>query len=404
MKPGRLQPPVGYRVPLSDLIRAMRGLTTAGSRDRFEREVAGHFGVEHACAVSSGKAALTTALRALHGLTGRTRVIFPAYTCYSVPSAIVKAGLIPVPVDVRRGSFDYDYDRLQNSLDDTVLCALSVHLFGIPADTHRLIDSCRRRGIFVIEDAAQAMGVTSGGQPLGTRADVGFFSLGRGKNITGGSGGVILASDPDIVRALRALRAGMQTAPAVRRLRTIIELAVMSVFISPYLYWVPAGIPWLRLGETIFHSDFRLELMADVQAEALHQWRRRLTLLNAARRRAAAFYRRHIPAAAGQDSDIPYLRFPVLVRDPAERDRILREGRASGIGVMYPRSVGAIPELRSRLTSREFPEAERIAAALITLPTHPLLTDRDRARVCAVVNGSAMEPLDAVHDRRAAAS
>ncbi len=340
-------------------------------------------------------------LRALHAISGRAKVILPAYTCYSVPSAIVKAGLIPVPCDIARGTLDYDYARLQPMLGRDVLCALSVHLFGIPSDTHRLRNLCKPEGVFVVEDAAQAMGVQAGGEWLGTRADVGFFSLGRGKNITCGSGGIILTNDADISKRLAALVTAHAESIAAD-VRTLVELGAMSMFISPRLYWFPAGIPALRLGETIFHPEFPIHALSDLQANLLEGWPARLAELNAVRRETGAFYRRSVAAAAGCEADVPYLRFPLIVGERAVRDRILQEGKELGISAMYPGSVGAIPEIRGLLSQHRFSEAERVATSLVTLPTHPLLTERDRRKICDLLNASAADSLAAVDDQRMA--
>ena len=115
MKVARTQPPVGYRFPMAALLRGAFQAASADAsiRDVLERELADHFRLRHVVALSSGKAALTIILIALKALTGRRKVILPAYTCYSVPSAIVKAGLDMVPCDIARNSFDYDYDRLR---------------------------------------------------------------------------------------------------------------------------------------------------------------------------------------------------------------------------------------------------------------------------------------------------
>ena len=402
MKIRRTQPPVGYRVPISDLAHAAaRGLAQGERRVALEQQVAAHFGVRSAFAVSSGKAALTIALRALHALTGRTKVLLPAYTCYSVPSAIVKAGLIPVPCDIEAGTFDYDYASLQPMLGRDVLCALSVHLFGIASDTRRLKNLCEPEGIFVVEDAAQAMGVERAGDWLGTRGDVGFFSLGRGKNITCGSGGLILTNVEKIATRLRQL---VTPHPRAIRadIRTLLELTAMSVFIAPRLYWFPAGIPALKLGETIFHPEFPIHALSDFQAHVLAGWPERLAALNAIRREAGAFYRRAVDGVSEREADVPYLRFPVMIGGPAARDRILEEGKALGISAMYPGTVGAIPEIRGLLSEHRFPEAERVASSLVTLPTHPLVTEEDRRRICEVVNASAGDTLAAVDDERVA--
>jgi len=99
-----------------------------------EEEIQKHFGVTYACLVSSGTAALTMALIALRDLSERTDVIIPAFTCYSVPAAVLTAGLRPVLCDVEPSTFDFDYAQLATTLTDNTLSVVAHHLFGVPAD------------------------------------------------------------------------------------------------------------------------------------------------------------------------------------------------------------------------------------------------------------------------------
>ena len=392
----RTQPPVGYRFAIGDLLRAVAD--SASGADASERLAAGlsrHFGGQRVFAVTSGKASLTLILRALHAMTGRRKVIVPAYTCYSVPSAVVKAGLDVVPCDVAPGTFDYDYSRLQPLLGQDVLCALSVHLFGIPSDPVRLKALCEPRGIFVVEDAAQAMGGMRDGVALGTIGDIGFFSLGRGKNVTCGSGGIILTRSGDIASELEHGFAGVPPSGTAADLKTIVTLAALSVFISPRLYWLPAGLPFLRLGETVFHDDFPVRRLSAFQASLLSRWTERLAALDAVRCGHARFYRAHLDGVQIPSTDLPYLRFPVLLPSSEERERILfrEHGKKLGMSVMYPTTVAGIRQLQGRLPEYVFPEAERIVSTLVTLPTHPLLSEAERVRICSLVNHAAEQPL-----------
>ena len=398
----RMQPPVGYRLSIPAIARAATALVPlTPARAALERQMSEHFGVDTCVAVNSGKAALTIALRALHAITGKTKVVLPAYTCYSVPSAIVKAGLVPVPCDIAPDSFDYDYEQLAPRLDDPdTLCALSVHLFGIPADTHRLAALCRPRQVFVVEDAAQAVGAEHNGERLGTRGDVGFFSFGRGKNVTCGAGGMILTGMPAVAREIQRLAQALPSPSRASAVKSLAEMCAMSLFLAPYLYWVPASIPALKLGETIFYRDFPVERLMDCAARLLDAWPQRLAALNRARLANAAYYRRHLAAGHRDDESIAYLRYPLVVGDRAVRDRLLRRGREVGISRMYPTSVGSIPELRGVLSTYDFPEAERRAACLVTLPTHPLLTEADRQRVCEIANASGADALAAIDNQR----
>src|SRR5207245_5662503 len=86
--------------------------------------------------------------------------------------------------------------------DDT-LCVVPTHLLGLPSDVERVKDLCEGKGTFVVEDAAQAMGLKHGDHLAGSLGDVSFFSLGRGKNITCGSGGIILTNSDSIAKSIQ---------------------------------------------------------------------------------------------------------------------------------------------------------------------------------------------------------
>jgi dTDP-4-amino-4,6-dideoxygalactose transaminase len=389
MRVARTQPPAGYRIPLHDLLRAACKAALPGSHaiDRLTAQVEAVFQARRAYAVSSGKAGLTCLLQALNALTGRRKVVLPAYTCYSVPAAIVRAGLEPVPCDIGAASFDYDYGRLEALLGPDTLCVLSVHLLGIPADTPRLLQLCRPSGIFVVEDAAQAMGGTHGGRLLGTCGDAGFYSLGRGKNVTAGGGGIIITSSPEIADALKRVVDALPQRSWLDGLATFSALSVLSVFVSPNLYWLPAGLPFLRLGETVYETDFAMRRLSHFQAGLLDNWPAQLQRLNAGRRRTAEYYLQHIACARDYGPAAAYLRFPLIVANGKVRAEILDEGRSMGMSAMYPTSVGGIPQLRL-LSRRSFPNATQVSARLLTLPTHPLLRQRDLQEICDIVNAA----------------
>jgi len=124
----------------ADLWHGLCGLCSAGpSIQAIEDQIREDFGVSHAFLVSSGTAALTIALMALkaralsEGCSQRSDVVIPAYTCFSVPAAVVKAGLRPVLCDVESTSFDFNHDQLERTLNDRTLCVVAHHLFGFPA-------------------------------------------------------------------------------------------------------------------------------------------------------------------------------------------------------------------------------------------------------------------------------
>jgi perosamine synthetase len=384
MKPRRTVPPVGYRIPF----RELAGAVVPGLSDgAFEREFADYCGTSHVSSVSSGKAALSVILLALKSLSGKMKVIVPAYTCYSVAAAVVNNGFDLIPCDVAGDSFDYDYDKLTTILrrESGVLAVLSVHLFGIPSDTRRTMALCKPRNVFVIEDAAQGLGGMSEDARLGTIGDVGFFSLGRGKNVTCGGGGVIVTNAETVGRAIDSIVKTLPKNGAAHAAKAWLMLLVLSVFMSPRLYWFPAGLPFLRLGETIFPETFAIRRLSNLEKRILRGWRSRLARLDETRRRHSRFYA-GVAHGASYDPTVAYLRFPVRISRNARTRLLGDDGRRLGITGMYPTSIARIPQLSGRLEPTEFPEADALAATLVTLPTHPLVTPQDRDAIAALLN------------------
>ncbi len=248
---GRTVPPAAAPLSWRDLWHGVAGACSpARSVRALEREIREHFGVRHVFLVSSGTAALTLALEALKSLSRRREVVIPAYTCFSVPAAVVRAGLRPVPCDIDPATFDFDHALLEEKLNADTLCVIAHHLFGIPSDMERMGALCAPRGAFVVEDAAQAMGAQDKGRALGTMGDLGVFSLGRGKNITCGSGGIVVTSRDEIARAVSARCRRLEAPRPAEGLKDLVQLMLMAVFIRPRLYWIPAAVPFLRLGQT----------------------------------------------------------------------------------------------------------------------------------------------------------
>src|SRR6185436_3231003 len=260
MRVGRTVPPAAAPLGCADLWHGIVGaLRPARSIRALEDEVLREFRVGHVFTVSSGKAALTLTLMALKSGSSRRDVVIPAYTCYSVPAAVLEAGLRPVLCDIDSSTFDFDHAQLARTLNRDTLCVVAHHLFGVPAGIARIRALCAAHGIVLVEDAAQAMGAASSGRRLGTLGDVGIFSLGRGKNITCGSGGIIVTNSAALSDAIAELYRPLTAASRASQLADFVRLVVMAVFIRPWLYWIPAALPFLGLGRTVFPKQVRLK-------------------------------------------------------------------------------------------------------------------------------------------------
>jgi dTDP-4-amino-4,6-dideoxygalactose transaminase len=178
-----------------------QGPTTA----RFEEEFAAAVGVKHAVATSSCTTALHLAVIAA-GVGPGDEVILPSFTFPATANAVLYEGGTPVLVDVEPGTLNVDPAAALAAIGPRTKALLGVHLFGAPCAIVRLRDAAAARGLFVIEDAACAIGTRVGDRPAGGFGDVACFSLHARKVVTCGEGGMLTTDDEDLAELFRSLR------------------------------------------------------------------------------------------------------------------------------------------------------------------------------------------------------
>lgn len=371
-----------------DLAHGFLGIMNRKFPASLENEMKEYFGTKHVFLVSSGKAALFLILSGLKSLTGKKKVILPAYTCFSVPSSVRMAGLEIVLCDVRPETLDYDFTQLKELVDDETLCILSTHLFGIPSDVAKIRSLTGDRRIFIVEDAAQAMGGVFDDKKLGTLGDVGFFSLGRGKNISCGSGGVIITSAGDIAGSIRKEHAELEKTSTMEYVKNIVKIIFQTIFIRPNLYWFPKNLPFLKIGETQYYPAFPVKKFTGFQAGLLHDWRNKLEMMNRRRSGNAEYYIEHLQLSGKlpiHENGLRYNRFPMYAADKTSKDKLCEMGDVLGISPMYPSPIHKIKEIKNSDQHVRFGSAEVIADTLVTLPTHGLLKEKDKKRIFEMV-------------------
>ena len=178
--------------------------------DAFEREFAEAVGVPYAVALSSGTAALHLALQLL-GVGRGGEVITSTLTFAATANAICYVGASPVFLDVSADTWNMDPDLLEEELDARQTrnalpsAVISVDLYGQCADYERIVAICRRFGVPLIEDAAEALGATSGSRQAGAFGECAAFSFNGNKIITTSGGGMLVSHRRDIVEQARHL-------------------------------------------------------------------------------------------------------------------------------------------------------------------------------------------------------
>jgi perosamine synthetase len=179
---------------------------------RFEAELAAWCGTCFGIVTSSGTAALHLALLALDIGPG-DEVIVPAFTYVALANAIKYTGARPVFVDVDTATWLIDLNQIEDKITPQTRAIMAVHLYGHPVDMVSLNEIARRYGLWVIEDASEALGAKVNDQPVGSIGEIGCFSFYGNKVITTGEGGGLVTNIPALAEKARLLRNQAQVGP-----------------------------------------------------------------------------------------------------------------------------------------------------------------------------------------------
>lgn len=385
--------PSGSPIRPSELLAC---LTAVGkpSADNLRRALCAKLEVKHAFLMANGRGAMSLLLRNLADQqTDRERryVVIPSYTCYSVAASALMAGLEVLVCDIDEDTLCYNLEQLESIDYSQVLAIVSANLYGIPDQLPELEALARRHGVFLIDDAAQCLGATADGRPVGTFGDAGILSFDKGKIITSINGGVIVTNNDALAERLSAAHEELQPLPVPTRITELVKLGVYFALLNPWLYGVPANLPFLKLGATRYEDDYPLQHYFDGLAPlALAQFQR-MTEINSSRQACAAIYAAQLPRTPMlatinpvANSEPVWLRFPIRIRDAAAREEFLRRNRNNGCSASYPLSIADVPEIRDRIVVQNgvSQSGRTIARQIVTLPTHAYVSDNDIARIC----------------------
>jgi dTDP-4-amino-4,6-dideoxygalactose transaminase len=327
----------------------------------FERTFAAYCGASDAIGVNSGTSALHLALLAA-GVGPGDEVITVPFTFVATVSAIGYTNARPVFVDVDSEYYTMDPSRLEAAITPRTKAIVPVHLYGQSADMDPILEIASRRGIAVIEDAAQAHGAEYRGRRCGSMGAVSAFSFYPGKNLGAyGEGGAVVSSVPGIVSTVRMLRD-----------------------------WGAAR----KYEHTIKGFNYRMD---GIQGAILRVKMKYLDAWTEARRSRAALYAQHL---AGLPMRAPNERpgcrhvYHVYAVRTRERQRVQAALLERGIhtGIHYPIPVHLQPAHADLGYRRgDFPVSEQLAGEVLSLPLYPELTDAQVGAVAEALRGVLQE-------------
>jgi dTDP-4-amino-4,6-dideoxygalactose transaminase len=355
---------------------------------RASSAIAEFFGARSVWFTDSGTSALRVAVE--HSGTEQPMVALPAYSCYDIATAAVGARARVLLYDVDPRTLGPDVVSLRSALAQGARVVVVAGLYGYPPDMRSVREICDQHGALLIEDAAQGALGRLDGRLVGTWGSISVLSFGRGKGMTGGGGGALLVNDDVGNRAVPSLG----TLPAGGNMGAAVALAAQWIIARPAWYGIPASLPFLKLGETIYHAPWEPGSLSTVSAGALTVTLRLAEREAGVRKEHAARLVRVLTKSGSLRSIEPlpgaepgFLRLPVVANNSGKS--VLSSTKARDLGIMpgYPKSLNNLEGFRDLCVNRDapFPGAERLAESLFTLPTHSLLTKSDLDRLESVI-------------------
>lgn len=395
----KLIPPSGHSVDLSSLIRSIISSFQPANKhpDSIGKELSDWLNVRKCYYTSSGTSALFLILKSIARIApNRDEVIVPAYCCPSIITAILNADLKPILCDIEPSNFSYSQSQLELKINARTIAVLLVHLFGFPwnSPNETFFNKISEEKIWIIEDAAQGFGnkyPDDSSTMIGTKGDAGFFSFGRGKSLSVGSGGLVVSNSLEIASIIEG-EFLLFSSPKLRdEAKEFILNCAIIFFLDKHLYWIPASIPIFHIGETFYHENLRISKGSILSKNLLKS-----ILPIADRYRANRFNMvRWINNQVKNNSnkivhfgDYPYNRLPLVINDEAIYQYVTQALSSMGVSFkFYPTPLNRIDGLAEILNdSSTYINSKHISEHLITLPVHTEFNKYEARKFASIFN------------------
>lgn len=382
-------------------------LKPGAAMDRLEGFFRERFGVHHALGVNQARVGLYLAIQSIIAHSGRKQIILSPYTIHDIVNMVICAGGIPVFADIEAETCNINPAEIEALIDDQTAAVLVTHLHGLACDMEKICAICRQKGVFLIEDAAQALGVHLKGQPLGTFGDVGVFSFGRMKNVSGLFGGMVITQDKNLYERMKEMQSDFPTIPRQRLVKRAIfclalDLATLPILFRLFTFWIfrnqaLSDTPFLKAMGHSEDNPQRLDLLpavyrqapGDVQASIVFPQLEKIEENNRKRIVHATIYHHKLQGIQGvrlpplrDDGSHTYMVFPIQVKD---RSTLLRTLMLSGreCAAQHMHNCADLPCFKPYF--RDCPQARRVSQETLLLPTYPRYGQREVEKNAQVV-------------------
>ncbi len=379
-------PRVAMPLTTKDLIITFKSILL--SRD-FKMSLEGVFAkwlkVKHVFAISSGRASLYLIMEILKQTSNKRKVIIPAYTCPTVPLAIARADLTPELCDISLETLNIDCNQLERKIDQNTLAIVAVHMCGFPCSMENILKIAKKYKVIVIEDCAQALGAEYAGKKVGTFGDFAFFSLGRGKGFSTYEGGVITINLDNYAKIMTSKVSYLKKPRFIKEILTIAKLLTMMITFHPNLFWITRKFP-LGWGNEFYRMDFNVQILSSFRQILASLSLEKATKVIEKRKEKGEYLSSRLQGINGiktiklmGKSKPAYPWFPILFDDVEVCEKVYKALRKQGLGVskLHTKSLNRYKYLKEIVPQGQYPNAEYVSKAMLTLPTHYYVTKKD---------------------------
>ncbi|MDD5109651.1 MAG: aminotransferase class I/II-fold pyridoxal phosphate-dependent enzyme [Patescibacteria group bacterium] len=372
----------------------------------FEQEFQEWLPCGAAISFGSGRGALWEVLRCVRLQPG-DEVLLQAFTCVSVPDAVLWAGGKPVYVDTDAATYTMDVEDFKRKISPRSRAVIIQHTFGYPANIDAICATARAHGMFIVEDCAHALGATYRGKRVGRFGHAAIFSFGRDKVISSVFGGMAVTDDPAVANQLRLFQQEAKLPPSRWIVQQLMH-PVVTFFARQTLEIFSVGKIILRLARTTHVTALavgageregkRPELagyrMPNALAVIARRQFRKLDRYNRHRAVIAEIYRAGLahrawqlpPAGDTQRTNINLL-YTIRTR---HAETVLQSARRHGVYLEeWYRPVIAPPGVENDTigyTPGSCPRAEAASNEVVNLPTHMAVSEPDARRICTILS------------------
>jgi dTDP-4-amino-4,6-dideoxygalactose transaminase len=324
----------------------------------FQDELAEFIGVKRVLTVSSGTAALHSALLAA-GVKNGDEVIVPPFTFVATANVALLAGGKPVFADIEPKTYTLDPSKFKKAITKKTKAVIPVHLYGHPADMDPIMEVAEEKGVHVIEDCAQSIGAEYKGKKTGSIGHMGCYSFYASKNITTGEGGAVTTNDDELAEKVWMIRRHGEKE----------EYQCQMLGHNYRMPEIEAAIGRVQLRKLPSFMEARTK-----NAKALTEGLSDLTAIE-------------LPIIREWAKHAWYL-YTTRVRkqkSPVQRNDLMKQLSEHGItaAAYYESPIHLSPYYAKifKYKKGDFPESEEAADEVMSIPCHPAVTDEDMAKI-----------------------